>query len=276
MIPKIIHYCWFGGADMPQMVKWCIKSWHKHLPDYTFKLWNESNFDINSVPFVREAYKTKKWAFVADYVRLYALYTEGGIYLDTDVKVYKSFNLFLSNDFFSSLEVQPVFFDKEKELIDKKYNPIFPETRLQSINILSAIMGSVAYHPYLKDCLNLYKKLSFDPNNTRAFIIGPYISKIAERYGFKYKDSEQVLKCNMHIYDKYTFVGNKIFNNKGRYAVHLCDGSWNELKQTKFDNFRRKYPDIASMISVLKKITYKLKLFRLTKTKYNDKYPNKK
>ena len=62
MIPKKIHYCWFGGAEMPKMVKWCIKSWKKYLPDYEFKLWNENNFDINSIPFVKEAYQAKKWA----------------------------------------------------------------------------------------------------------------------------------------------------------------------------------------------------------------------
>ena len=64
MIPKIVHYCWFGGNEMPPLVKWCMKSWKKHLPDYTFKLWNETNFDVNSVPFVKEAYEAKKYAFV--------------------------------------------------------------------------------------------------------------------------------------------------------------------------------------------------------------------
>ncbi len=89
MIPKIIHYCWFGGKEMPPLVQKCIKSWKEHLPDYEFKLWNEENFDINSSEWCKGAYENKKYAFVADYVRLIALYKNGGIYLDTDEKMEK-------------------------------------------------------------------------------------------------------------------------------------------------------------------------------------------
>ena len=74
MIPKVIHYCWFGGKELPQLAKKCIKSWEKYCPDYEIKRWDENNFDINSNQFVREAYENKKYAFVTDYVRLYALY----------------------------------------------------------------------------------------------------------------------------------------------------------------------------------------------------------
>ena len=91
-IPKIIHYCWFGEKDMPDLVKKCIKSWKKILPDYEFKLWNEENFDINSTKWTKVAYKNKKYAFVSDYVRLCALLEFGGIYLDTDIRVKNSFN----------------------------------------------------------------------------------------------------------------------------------------------------------------------------------------
>ena len=86
---KKIHYCWFGGKKLPKSVEDCIKTWKKFLPDYEIKQWNESNFDVNSFPFVKEAYESKKWAFVSDYVRIYALYNEGGLYLDTDVKILK-------------------------------------------------------------------------------------------------------------------------------------------------------------------------------------------
>lgn len=260
MIPQIIHYCWFGGTPKSVFIQKCMQTWKNKLPEYEWKEWNENTFDINnSIPFIKEAYKAKKWAFVADYVRLYALYTEGGIYMDTDVKVYKSFNYFLNNDFFSALEVQPIFFNKEKDLIDINCNPISKDTYIQSYNILSAVMGAIAHHPYIKDCLDYYNTLSFDSNNTRSFIIGPRISKMAEKYGFKYKDSEQSLKCNMHIYDKYTIVGNKIFDNKNKYAIHLCDGSWNDLKQTKLDQLRRKYPKLAPYIGLFRKLIRKLK-----------------
>lgn len=86
VIPKTIHYCWFGGNEMPPLVQKCIKSWKKHLPDYEFKLWDEKTFNINSSEWCKGAYANKKYAFVADYVRLVVLYENGGIYLDTDEK----------------------------------------------------------------------------------------------------------------------------------------------------------------------------------------------
>lgn len=89
MIPKIIHYCWFGRGEMPQLAKDCIASWHKYMPDWKYKLWDEDNFDVNSVPYTAEAYEAKRYAFVTDYVRLYALQTEGGVYMDTDVEILK-------------------------------------------------------------------------------------------------------------------------------------------------------------------------------------------
>ena len=86
---KILHYCWFGGAPLPESTVKYMETWKKFLPDYEIKRWDESNFDVNSVPFVAEAYAAKKWAFVSDYVRAYALYHEGGLYVDTDVEFIK-------------------------------------------------------------------------------------------------------------------------------------------------------------------------------------------
>ena len=104
MIPKIIHYCWFGGNPLPKSAEKCIKSWKKYCPDYEIIEWNESNFDINSNQYVREAYENKKYAFVTDYVRLYAMYNYGGIYMDTDVEVLKPLDCFLDNHAFSGFE----------------------------------------------------------------------------------------------------------------------------------------------------------------------------
>ena len=87
MIPKIIHYCWFGKGEMPESAKKCLASWHEHMPDYDYKLWNEDNFDVNQYVYAKEAYEARKYAFVSDVVRLWALEREGGIYLDTDVEV---------------------------------------------------------------------------------------------------------------------------------------------------------------------------------------------
>ena len=90
MIPKIIHYCWFGGNPLPKCAQKCIASWKKYLPDYEIKEWNESNFDVNIIPYTAEAYKAKKYAFVSDYARFWILYKYGGLYFDTDVEVIKN------------------------------------------------------------------------------------------------------------------------------------------------------------------------------------------
>lgn len=97
MIPKVIHYCWFGGNPLPYEVKKCIKSWEKMCPDYEIKQWNESNFDISDNTFARVAYENKAWAFVSDYARLKIVFDYGGIYLDTDVELLKSLDHLLDN-----------------------------------------------------------------------------------------------------------------------------------------------------------------------------------
>lgn len=104
MIPKIIHYCWFGRGELPELAQECIASWHQFMPDWEYKLWNEDNFDVNMVPYTKEAYEARKYAFVSDYVRLWALYNEGGIYLDTDVKVFKPFDDLLTQKAFAGFE----------------------------------------------------------------------------------------------------------------------------------------------------------------------------
>ncbi len=87
MIPKVIHYCWFGGKELPELANKCIESWKKYLPDYEIRRWDESNFDVNIIPYCEEAYKSKKYAFVSDYARFWILYKYGGLYFDTDVEV---------------------------------------------------------------------------------------------------------------------------------------------------------------------------------------------
>ena len=96
-----------GRREIPPPVQDCIDSWKRILPDYTIKRWDETNFDIDSVPWVKEAIQMRKWSLASDYIRHFALYTEGGIYMDTDVKVFRPFDEFLSWDFFSSVEYHP-------------------------------------------------------------------------------------------------------------------------------------------------------------------------
>lgn len=104
MIPKIIHYCWFGGNPLPQLAEDCIASWRKYLPDYEIKEWNEQNFPLANYPFAQEAIENRKFAFVSDVCRLHALKEEGGIYMDTDVEVLKSLDSFLHHAAFSGFE----------------------------------------------------------------------------------------------------------------------------------------------------------------------------
>lgn len=104
MIPKVIHYCWFGGNPLPADAEKYIDSWKKHCPDYQIIEWNEKNFDVNQLAYTKEAYDAGKWAFITDYVRLYALYNQGGIYMDTDVEVIKNLDEFLTEKGFSGFE----------------------------------------------------------------------------------------------------------------------------------------------------------------------------
>ena len=104
MIPKIIHYCWFGRGEMPPLVKKCIKSWDKYCPGWKVVLWNEDSFDVNSTLWTKQAYEARKFAFVADYVRVKALYEQGGVYLDSDVELVQPIDRFLVHDAFSGFE----------------------------------------------------------------------------------------------------------------------------------------------------------------------------
>lgn len=108
MIPKVIHYCWFGGNPLPKSALKCIESWKKFFPNYTIKEWNESNYDVKKIPYIAEAYEAKKYAFVSDYARFDILYHHGGIYFDTDVEVIRSFDDILANGAFMGCETNGV------------------------------------------------------------------------------------------------------------------------------------------------------------------------
>ena len=108
MIPKKIHYCWFGRNPLPDSALRCIASWKKYLPDYEILEWNEDNFDVNSIQYIAQAYKVKKYAFVSDYARFKILYEHGGLYFDTDVEVIKPMEEIVSRGPFLGFEINPV------------------------------------------------------------------------------------------------------------------------------------------------------------------------
>ena len=107
MIPKVIHYCWFGRNPLPELAQKCIASWRKYLPDYEIKEWNEDNFDVNIIPYTAEAYAQKKYAFVSDYARFWILYRYGGIYFDTDVEVIRPLDDIIARGCFMGFETDP-------------------------------------------------------------------------------------------------------------------------------------------------------------------------
>ena len=139
MIPKIIHYCWFGKGAMPELVERCIASWHTHMPEWELKAWTEENFDIHAAPqYVQEAYAAKKYAFVSDYVRLWALEQFGGLYMDVDFEVYRPFdNLMEQYDAFAGYE-------------GSKRNPV-----------MMGVIAAKAHHPWIQDMLQTYSDRAF-------------------------------------------------------------------------------------------------------------------
>lgn len=196
---------------MPISVKKCIESWKIHMPQYEIKLWDSTKIKKLDNTYLREAYKCKKWAFASDYIRLYALYNEGGIYLDSDVYVRQSFDKFLSHDFFSAIEH-------------------CLSTKTRTCNIEAAVMGSVPGHPFIKECLNVFNDRKFIlPNGSfDQYILPEIVASVAEKFQFKRIPNEQSLPYGMHIYgpDVIAHAYLESFSDKKCIAVHLCDGGW--------------------------------------------------
>lgn len=207
MIPKIIHYCWFGRNPLPPLAIKCIESWKKYCPDYEIREWNEDNFDLDLFPYTREAYDNRKFAFVTDVVRLYALYHEGGIYMDTDVEVLKSLDRFLNHVAFSGFE--------------------------NLINIPTGIMASEKGGKWAKDNLSYYLNRHFIKDDgsfdltTNVFIITNYML----RYGLKQDNTYQDFENLITFYPKEYFcplpvgVENAQFTSN-TYTIHHFAGSW--------------------------------------------------
>lgn len=207
MIPKILHYCWFGRGKMPELALKCMESWKKFLPDYELKLWNEDSFDINSVPYVREAYQARKFAFVTDYVRLYALYHEGGIYMDTDVEALRCLDIFLDLPAFSGFENETC--------------------------IPTGIMASEKQGEWAKWQLEYYLERHFLlPNGacdltTNVTIIS---NSMAEK-GFVLKNGKQVFRNMIVIFPKDYFCPKSysdghVYLTENTYTIHHFAASW--------------------------------------------------
>ncbi len=215
MIPKILHYCWFGGNPLPKLAKKCLKSWKKYCSDYEIIEWNEKNFDISSAPlYVKQAYEAKKWAFVSDYVRLYALIHYGGIYLDTDVQILKPLNMFLHHKAFSGFE-------------NKKY-------------ISTAILACQKNFPLFKQFLDCYYNISFYTDNGEMDLTPNVvrITNICTKKGFVPDNQYQILDGFAIYPDDFfcpkNYITGEIKKTKNTYLIHHFDGSWHGAKQKKY------------------------------------------
>lgn len=264
MIPKKIHYCWFGRGPLPDLALKCISSWKKYLPDYEIKEWNEDNFDINMIPYVKEAYEAKKYAFVSDVARLYALVTEGGIYMDTDVEVLKPLDNFLTLDAFSGFE-------------NEKCVP-------------TGIMACRKSFPLFESFLLEYEKIHFKIGNS-DYDTTTNVIRITDsccKKGLILNNTTQTID-GFKLYPKDYFCPKsygtgelKITNNT--YTIHHFNGSWHD-EQFEFSFNLSKYlskkmPKILSnhigcYIGFVKYKGVKSLIKHLYK-RFNDSYLNKK
>lgn len=206
MIPKTIHYCWFGRGPKPELAKRCIESWKEYCPDYEIKEWNEDNFDLDMYPYVREAYDNRKFAFVTDVVRLYALLKEGGIYMDTDVEVLKPLDSLCEYEAVSGFEAEA--------------------------RIPTGLMACRDSHPLFQEMLNDYDGLHFvrkdgsldlTTNVTR-------ITNVCLRHGFVPNGKLQTIAGFTLLPQDYLcpkdFETKKVHLTKNTLCIHHFDGSW--------------------------------------------------
>ena len=214
MIPKIIHYCWFGGNPLPNSAIKCINSWKKHFPDYEIKEWNESNYDVHKIPYIDEAYKSKKYAFVSDYARFDILYQYGGLYFDTDVEVVKSFDDILANGPFMGCEIDAPQID---------VNP--------GVGI-AAEPGMEVYRQVLEH----YRKSYFIDSDGKMNLmtVVKRTTEILEKNGLENKTGIQIVD-GIFIYPKEYFNPfndntGKLSKTKNTHSIHWYSKTWQTTK----------------------------------------------
>lgn len=204
---KIIHYCWFGEGEKPKLTQKCIETWKKFLPDYKIIEWNEKNFDVGCCRFVKEAYEARNFAFVSDYARAKALYENGGIYFDTDVEVLKSFDRFLSNEFFVGFE--------EKAFVG------------------TCVMGAQKGAPILKEYMAYYENAAYlnedgtKYSDTNVLLL----TRLLEEKGLERNDKEQTVDGYIKIYPRtffspYDYINGINYITDDSYSIHHFTLSW--------------------------------------------------
>lgn len=210
MIPKIIHYCWFGGNPLPESAQKCIDSWKKHFPDYEIKEWNESNFDVNIIPYTKDAYEAKKYAFVSDYARFWILEREGGLYFDTDVEVIKDMTPIIESGSYMGCELQ-----------DGTVNP-------------GLGLAAEPHMPVYQQILDNYTRMSFfNPDGTRSnYSMIPMITEMFRAQGLHEATSIQDI-MGLKIYPVEYFnpldsLTGRLKKTPNTYSIHWYTASWAE------------------------------------------------
>ena len=212
MIPRTIHYCWFGRGEMPQTTLDCIASWHRMMPDWKYRLWNEENFDVNSTPYTAEAYKAGKYAFVSDVVRLWALEKEGGLYMDVDFEVYKSFDNLLQHKAFAGIE-------------GSKHQPV-----------MMGVCASIAHGEWVTEMLEAYQDRHFlNADGTPDLTTNvQFITSIMAQNGFHQDGTEQDYK-DLHVFPVDYFsprhTTGEYFRTENTYCEHKGLGSWSDSRK---------------------------------------------
>jgi len=224
MIPKIIHYSWFSNEPFPEDVQRYIDTWHKIMPDYEYVLWDGKKLAELNNEFCNEAVKARKWAYAADYLRTYVLYKYGGIWLDTDIEVHKSLDPFLHHRFFIGREAMP-FMDSNMDA--------FPH------NCVTAhIFGTEPGHPFLKDCLEVYKNRHFIRCDNEILpmrlkydmlFLPELYARVMMKYGYKWQTNYnhiQEIDEGIVVYPHYYFDAPRYDSMDKVYTIHCQRGGW--------------------------------------------------
>lgn len=201
MIPRIVHYAWFGGAPKPPLIQQCIDSWREKLPGWAIQEWNESNFDPTSHAYTRDAYTSRKWAFITDYVRLMALHTVGGVYMDADVEVVKPLDRFLEHRAFSGHETNEL--------------------------MITATMGAEPGHSWVRMLLDYYRAARFDGVTPNTQIITRLSRAWVERqqYGFRWLHDGVVI-YPIDTFCPFDHVAMRANPTPNTHCIHHFAGSW--------------------------------------------------
>lgn len=241
MIPKTIHYAWFGGGEIPTKELVCIESWSKICPDYNIVLWNEDNYNVYKNHYMAQAYHEKKWGFVPDYARLDIIFEHGGIYLDTDVELLKSFDNFLSYPAFAGIEMN---------------------STQGGVNInLGLGFGSEAGNPVIKAMLNAYQRKSFINTNGKIDLTpSPIIqTETLKKLGFVSEDICQELRDITIFSSEYfcptDYATGDIKISENTYSIHHYSSSWLDPIERDYISYRRKYIKIFKNESIAKALS---------------------